>query len=519
VVRRLLVCLGFATWCFLTTWVELAEAQGAYFARYDPLHAVVEPVVCWEILIAALMLALWELGRRRRIQDKAASHLFFLLSCFVPLGIASVAALRLLPFDAGPWVRRPLFWPLALLLGLGPLAYAIRRPRSASRLLRGLFLYSWPVLAVILMQATRAALRFPASAYADGPLAAPFRTSPKPIRIVWIVFDELSQEIAFAHRPASLRLPNLDRLRAESFYASAAESPSQATLTALPALILGNYVIDAEAAGPKELLLGMQSGSPRIDWNSAANVFDAARRLGYNTALAGWYHPYGRVLNRSLTQCYWIANWLSLGIEEPSRPRSILAAMRQRGQLLFASLPLVGHLPGVHPGRYYREAKIERFRSLMDEAQKMAADPSLGLALIHLPAPHPPAIYSRSRHRFTATEQVGYLDNVALADDALGVLRQAIEASGLWQRTALLVSSDHGWRTYRWRGTLEWTPADQALSRQNTMGVPFLLKLPGQAAGVNYNKRFNTVLSSRMITAILEGSLTNPARIADAIER
>jgi hypothetical protein len=37
--------------------------------------------------------------------------------------------------------------------------------------------------------------------------AFPFRTSPKPIRIVWIVFDELSQEIAFANRPADLRLP------------------------------------------------------------------------------------------------------------------------------------------------------------------------------------------------------------------------------------------------------------------------------------------------------------------------
>lgn len=518
-VRRLLVCLGFATWCFLTTWVELAEGGSAYFARYDPLHAVVLPVVCWEILITAVMLALWELVRRRRMQDMAAPHLIFLLSCFVPLGIASVAALRLLPFDAVGWVRRPLFWPLVLLLGLGPLTYAIRRPRGASRLLRGLFLYSWPVLAVILIQATRATLRFPASAYADGPLAAPLRTSPKPIRVIWIIFDELSQEIAFANRPASLRLPNFDRLKAESFYASAAESPSEATETALPALILGTPVLGAKPAGPNALLLTIESGSRRIDWNGAPNVFDAARQMGYSTALTGWFHPYGRVLNRSLTQCYWNAGWLLSGIEEPSRPRGILAAMWDRGRLLLASLPLAGRLPGVHPGRYHREAKIERFRSLLEEAQRMAADPSIGLALIHLPAPHPPAIYSRSQHRFTTTGRAGYLDSVALADDALGVLRHAIDASGLAQRTALLVSSDHGWRTHLWRGSPEWTPEEEAASRQNTMGVPFLLKLPGQAVGVCYDKRFDTVLSSRMITAILEGRLTDPARIADAIER
>lgn len=518
-VRRLLVCLGFATWCFLTTWVELAEREGAYFARYDPLHAVVLPVVCWEILVTAVMLALWELLRRRRLQNSAAPHLAFLLACFVPLGIASVAALRLLPFNAGPWVRRPLFWPLVLLLALAPIAYAIRHPRGASRLLRGLFLYSWPVLAVVLIQATRAALRFPVSAYADGPLAAPLRTSPKPIRVVWIIFDELSQEIAFANRPASLRLPNLDRLKAESFYASAAESPSRTTFTALPALILGNYVIAAGASGTKELLLTMQSGSPPIDWTSAPSVFDTARRLGYNTALAGWYHPYGRVLNRSLTQCYWTASWLLVGIEEPSRPRGILAAMLDRAQLLSVSLPLVGHLPGVHPGRYARAAQIERFQSLMDEAQKMVADPSIGLALIHLPTPHPPPIYNRAQHRFTATEPVGYADNVALADDALGALRHAIDASALGQRTALVVSADHGWRTYHWRGSFEWTPADEAISRQNTMGVPFLLKLPGQSVGVDYNKRFNTVVTSRLIEAILEGRLTDPARIAAEIER
>ena len=518
-VGRLLVCLGFATWCFLTTWVELAEGHGLYFAHYDPLYAVVEPVACWEILITAAMLALWELGRRRRVQDKAILELVFLLSCIVPLGIASVAALPLLPFDAVPWVRRPLFWPLALLLGLGPLTYAIRHPRGASRLLRGLFLYSWPVLAVILIQATRASLRFPASAHADGPWAAPLGTSPRLARVVWIVFDELSQDVAFVNRPASLRLPNFDRLKAESFYASAAESPSDATLTSLPALILGTPVIDAQEAGPNALLLELQSGTPRVDWKSLPNVFDAARHMGYNTALAGWFHPYGRLLNRSLTKCYWTADWQVPGIEEPSRPQSILAAMWGRGRLLFVSLPLVGHLPGVHPGWYHREAKIDRFHSLLDEAQTMAADPSIGLTLIHLPAPHPPAIYNRSKHRFTATEPAGYLDSVALADDALGVLRHAIEAAGLWQRTALLVSSDHGWRTYHWRTTPEWTAEEQAASRQDTMGVPFLLRLPGQTAGVRYDRHFNTVSSSRVITAILEGRLKDPAQIADAIER
>ena len=44
-----------------------------------------------------------------------------------------------------------------------------------------------------------------------------------------------------------------------------------------------------------------------------------------------------------------------------------------------------------------------------------------------------------------------------------------------------------------------------------------LLKLPGQRVGFSYDRHFDTVVSRRLITAILDGSLTDPARIGDAI--
>ena len=57
--RRFLICLAFATWCFLNTWVEYAEGGIAYFARQDPIEAVVVPVICLEILLALGMFAVW----------------------------------------------------------------------------------------------------------------------------------------------------------------------------------------------------------------------------------------------------------------------------------------------------------------------------------------------------------------------------------------------------------------------------------------------------------------------------
>ncbi len=113
--------------------------------------------------------------------------------------------------------------------------------------------------------------------------------------MVWIIFDELSQTIAFGNRPPGLSLPNLDRLKQESFYATAAEPPAATTLASLPSLIVGQKVLEAASEGPRDLLLKLESKPGAVPWSSLPNVFDSARDLGFNTALVGWYHPYGRV--------------------------------------------------------------------------------------------------------------------------------------------------------------------------------------------------------------------------------
>src|SRR5580700_5949103 len=150
--RRLMVCVAFATWCFLNTWTELAEGESAHYARYYPLDTVAGPVVSWEVLIALGMLGVWEFCRFRP-RRLALVHRLFLVCCFVPLGIASVAMLRASPFDLEPVVRKPLFWPVVLIAALGPVGLAAWRPLAASRFLRNVFLYSWPVLALVLFQA------------------------------------------------------------------------------------------------------------------------------------------------------------------------------------------------------------------------------------------------------------------------------------------------------------------------------------------------------------------------------
>jgi hypothetical protein len=336
--------------------------------------------------------------------------------------------------------------------------------------------------------------------------------------VVWIIFDELSEAITFEHRPPGMNLPELDRLRKESFHALAARSPAGDTEESLPSLILGEHVADAIPKGPDSLLVKTASRTEAIELGSIPNVFDKARALGFNTALAGWFHPYGRLLNRSLTACAWTAGWLLPGAEEPTALEPLPAAMMDRMRLQTATLPLVGHIPGFFPGVYHRQEKQKRFSYLMEQAARYSSDPSLGLVLIHLPAPHPPAIYSRAEGRFTAQGRLSYLDGVALADRAFGELRQSMERAGVWEDTAVLVSADHGWRTHIWRGGPEWTAEEEAVSSGvDTSGVPFLVKLPRSAEAVAYSKPFDTVVTRELILAILQKRVETAAQVAEFV--
>ena len=106
-------------------------------------------------------------------------------------------------------------------------------------------------------------------------------------------------------------------------------------------------------------------------------------------------------------------------------------------------------------------------------AKQMASDPALDLVLIYLPIPHPPFFFDRHTGQSSTHGNASYLDNLALADRALGELRRSLEDAGQWVNTAVLVMSDHWYRgKSSWR-TLPGRPF--GLSRPPDHRVPMLL--------------------------------------------
>ncbi len=302
-VRSFLIAGAFSTWCFLDCWAQLAKGNAAHFARYDPVYTIAIPVLCCEALLTLAIVGIW---RWVRIEESKLLQLGFLALSLFPIGIAAVALLSISPIDLAPIVRRPLFWPAALALGILPFAFAILRPKRASQAMLGVFLYSWPVLLVMYFQAGRFTLRYSRADYADGALAPRLTSTPR-VRVVWIIFDELSEAVAFDRRPAGLALPNFDRMKSQSFWAAAAQAPAGFTEQSMPALIVGREVVESAPRGLHDVELHSTPGGEPFSWTGSKNVFDDARALGLNTALVGWSHPYGRILNRSLTECDWTA--------------------------------------------------------------------------------------------------------------------------------------------------------------------------------------------------------------------
>ncbi|HEX6189884.1 MAG TPA: alkaline phosphatase family protein [Pyrinomonadaceae bacterium] len=326
-----------------------------------------------------------------------------------------------------------------------------------------------------------------------GPLPQPAKLPGA--RVVWIVFDEMDQGRAFVKRPEGLDLPEFDRLRREAVFAENALPPSSHTLLSMPSLISGQQIEWALAVRPNELLVTARGSTEQVAWSTQPNVFAEARAAGVDTAIAGWYHPYCRVIGASLSSCFWEP--VVLNEVSPLRGRpTIWKSMGQWATLSLSRIPGAFRLLGHWYERSRRQDHIEEQSKIMERARAIAKERGFGLALLHFPVPHSPFIYDRAGRALSDGPAHTYADNLALADRTLGDLRRDTEAAGLWDDTAIIVSSDHWWRD----------PPDGQIDQR----VPFIVKLPGQREGSSYAKPFNTVVTRALILALLRGEVTDP---------
>jgi hypothetical protein len=512
----LLICLSLVNLLLLRVWAQLLPAvvhrENLYYMQQAP-HWIHYPAVLLTLFGVAgsvSALAAWARRSRRRWPRPLARGVLLVLAL---LALNSIRA------QFPPELQEELLafvgLPVAAALGvacLSAFAWLLRsRPAAVFGAIEVFAILGTPFLLMTVGQTlwTWAAYdpdSFAGESLVDGELATklPARREGAP-RVTWIVFDELGQRPAFTARPASLDLPELDRLRGESFFALNAYSPGEETRRAMTSLLLGRQVSWAMPTGPAALpcTLDAAPGSDAAPdcWTTYRNLFEELRDAGVNAGISGWFHPYCRIFHASVTACAWagLPYWESA---------SLFDSLDQQWYDFVKAIPVANLW--LRPGARIRSAHRNAYRVILDEALQIAGDSSIGFSLLHFPVPHHPDIYDPVRGELSIDDQRSYFDNLALADRTLGQLRTVMEAAGLWDVSVVVVTSDHWWRAIH-RGDWGLLPEEEAVYAGGLdRRIPFIVKFAGQREPLFYAKAFNTILLHDLVLEIFAERISTP---------
>ncbi len=346
-------------------------------------------------------------------------------------------------------------------------------------------------LPLLVIELALAAGHKPLKEFTPPPLAPLASHGPAFARVVWVIFDDLDYRLLFPDRPSGLRAPAFDRLREESLFATNALSPSLYTKMSIPALLTGVPFLETTPTGPASLW-GRVEGSPRsIQVHDLPTVFSSVRQMNGNVAVVGWHLPYSRLFGKDLSACTWTGFGNIL-----NSPSAMFAGNVER----LMQTPFESDLASPFPHAAIVLQHIRALEIIQREMLRAASNPAMDLVFLHLPIPHPPHIYDRSRRAFGGGTNAasGYPDSEALADQWLGEIRAAMTDAGLWDRSTLIVSSDHHFRE------------DRELDGKQDPRVPFLLRVAGQTSGRTYNPPLHTIVTKSLIEAVFADRIKSP---------
>jgi hypothetical protein len=374
-------------------------------------------------------------------------------------------------------------------VGLCVLLLAWRGWRRLPAVMRIFLIALAPFSALMLARSAIALATLPAVDASYTPkVAGKLTDSAASSRVVWLLFDELDYDMVFARRPRTLDLPEFDRLRNESVFATQATPPGTNTQEAMTSLIIGQRLLQVQPETATEISALLWGSRKRISSRTESSVFGRLRASGHDAYVVGWALPY----------CQLWADQLS-GCEQEPVFTDVVGRGRSFAESLYDQAQAISPLNR-------RRLAIDAYRNIMAATRRRLATARTGLVFVHLPVPHHPPIFDRARESFSQTifaNYDGYLGNLRLADETLGEIRRLLEAEGTWEQTHVLVMADHPWREI------------MRTRDPRSMRVPYLLKLAGRQSSRIIATPFETTITGQLLLLLLDGQLSSE----DDIER
>lgn len=178
-------------------------------------------------------------------------------------------------------------------------------------------------------------------------------------------------------------------------------------------------------------------------------------------------------------------------------------------------------LPGQEAVQEERTEHLDEFVDLYDHALAAIRSPYLRFTVVHLPVPHLPALYNRRTSALDAAGQGNYFDNLVLADKVLADVRLTLERAGLWDRTAVLVTSDHPLRVNILQSLRDGSAVEErrATGDRERSYIPFILRLPQESSRAEFTDEFDSTIAGDIAVAAAEGLLTSYSSVAAELKR
>jgi hypothetical protein len=527
--KDILVCFSLGNLCFVRRWYDLEILQETSLDYLRPGPA--SPVLLISTLLAGLLLgSVFLVGlqwaRSRGPLWTKFAHGCFLMALVFPL--ESVRRYWNMQSEHIDLASNAALLSIEALLFVGLVLAMLGNPRVVRPARHVVLLMTFMFPALLLDFLSSSLSSEPDSAFQPKPPATVLPVAADSRRFIWIIFDEMDQRIAINERPVSLDLPELDRLRGESLEARRATQTAGFTGLAMPILISGRSYRQSEIKGASRLDVMPEDSPERLDWAHEHTVFSRAREMNLNAAIVGWYHPYCRLFGSLLVDCFATATshaGRALLREQHASQEGILSMTGMLFRLQFENVKDIYRFDGLSGSEILKDAYLQgqqqqEYFQIREHAYTDALDPRISFLMLHFPTPHMYAIYNRWRKDFNVDSTSDYLDNLALVDRTIGELRAELETAGLWDRTNLLITADHGFRPDMWRGRYGWTQNMERISAKGTSQlVPFILKLAGQHDHVVVDHPFSNIVSTDLAMAVLGGRISTASQAGEWIDR
>lgn len=370
--------------------------------------------------------------------------------------------------------------PMAMLVQLGALLAVVVLAFVVWRLLRGLAarraLVTRPIAAALVVLIL-AAIGAGATGLAPPPeTARPGAHGAAPAgapNVLLLMVDTLRADHLSCYDPSHVQTPHMDRLARDGIRYAKTFAQASWTRPSVATILTGLYPSSHGAVHKADLL------PDRVD-----TLAEQLQRGGYRTM--------GFANNANVSQAFnfqqgfdeydYLAPAFFFGASESAAQLTLYSGLRLVRERFFA------RRVDVH--NYYQPAEVVTaevkrwlaarppgdppfflFVHYMDPHDPYMAHPFNGEGLARVANPNPPTALAEKLHQL-------YSGEVAYLDEYLGALFADLEARGLYQRTLIILTGDHGeefqdhggW----WHGT---TLYDEQIH------VPLLVKPPGESTG------------------------------------